>query len=122
MTLSEKIQKVWENRTQIAEGWYNQFLSNDPMIKEEIDKRLWICRSNICGHYDSEGKPENAVMPGSPSCAICKCNIGMKTACMSCHCALQEIGQKALWGAVMTADQENAARAEQYNNQFKPKQ
>lgn len=88
MDLQEKLQKIWKSRHQIAEAMFNQYLSNDKDIKEEIARRLSICEANTCGYWDATGTSEKLVMKGKPGCTGCGCNGELKTACMSCHCYL----------------------------------
>ncbi len=88
MTLKETLQLAWNNRHQIADGFYNTYLSSKPHIQEEAARRKALCESNQCGYYDKEGKPETAAVPGKPACMICHCNIELKTACTYCWCAL----------------------------------
>jgi hypothetical protein len=106
MTLKEIFQLAWQNGNKIAEGTINYFLPYNAEIKKEAERRLSICRTNICGYYDKDGKPGNAVIVGKPSCSICMCNDNIKTNCMSCNCALEDIGSTPLWTAIMNEKQE----------------
>lgn len=118
MTLKEKFQKAWENRSEIAGALYNTYISSDAEIKEESARRRSICESNVCGYYDTEGKPENSVIPGKPSCSICMCNIVVKSNCRNCWCALKDINQSPLWEEMTTADQEKELNETIYYKQF----
>lgn len=116
MNLKEKIQKIWENKEKIAEGLFNEWLSSSKEVKEEIDRRVAICQSNECGHYDAEGIGDNVVVQGKPACGVCGCNIPTKPACMSCTCSLVDIGKNPLWGAIMTQEQEDMITAQMQEN------
>lgn len=118
MELREKLRIAWENRHQIAEGFYNKYLSLDPDIRAEAARRKQICESNQCGHYDKDGKPENSILPGKPSCDICHCNIDIKVNCMQCWCALRDIQQPELWSPVITEEQEKHIAEIRYQEQF----
>jgi hypothetical protein len=106
MTWADKLAKAWQNRNQIAEGFYNLYISHRESIKEEAARRLSICESNQCGYWDATGTHENLFVKGEPGCTGCGCNGKLKTACMSCHCYLRDIGKMPLWDAVMTPEQE----------------
>lgn len=113
MTLTEKIQLAWKNRhqiPQIAEGFFNAYMSLNRDIQEQVKVRKEICESNVCGHYDAEGKGDNVILSGKPACDICGCNIPAKPACLSCTCSLIDIGETPLWSAVMTQEQEDDIR------------
>jgi len=119
MKLTEKIQKAWENKTQIASGLWNLYVNNKSEFEEEFQQRKLLCESNQCGYYDAEGKPENSVIPGKPSCKVCTCNIDIKTHCAECYCALKDIGLNPLWVAIMTEEQSKEIRQKEYEEQFK---
>lgn len=122
MQLRETLKLAWENRTQIANGFYNTYLSHKPEIDTEIARRKTICESNVCGKYDAIGIPETSAIPGQPSCSVCHCNIKLKTACTYCWCALKDLGQEPLWDKLMEKDQDDNINAQNYENQFKLKQ
>jgi len=104
MTLREKLQKAWDNKAQIAEGFYNTYISSDQEIKDEIERRKNICKG--CEYYDSEGKVEIVVVKGEPGCMLCGCNISMFTACMSCTCSAPKLGLQPRWSSVVSPEQE----------------
>lgn len=118
MNWGEKLKLAWENKDQIADGFYHTYISHKPEIDAEATRRKTICESNICGYYDKDGKPENAMVVGKPSCSICKCNIDMKTHCTYCWCALRDIGQSELWSEIMTKQQDDEINTIQYQKQF----
>lgn len=129
MKLRETIQKIWENKSEIAEGFYNRYLSMDKDIKEEAARRLTICKQNTCGYWDETGTHERLAIKGSPGCTGCGCNGEMKTNCMSCQCYLGDInpdtGQPRsipLWEAVLTDEQDKHIGQITYENQFKKKE
>lgn len=128
MSLKEKLQKAWENREQIAEGFYNAYLSHDQEIKEEGARRYSICEANTCGLWDSTGTSGKVAIPGQSGCTLCGCNGRLKTSCMQCQCALGDTdpatGQPygiPLWLAVSTPDQEKEVNAIKYVRQFDKK-
>lgn len=128
MNLREKLQKAWENRNQIAEGFYNTYISHDQEIKEEAARRLAICQSNACGLWDSTGTSENLVVKGEGGCTLCGCNGKLKTAAMQVQCALGDNDPATgkpygtpLWLAVTTEEQEKEVNAIQYQKQFEQK-
>jgi hypothetical protein len=69
------------------------------MIAQE---RLDICRSNVCGYHDPEGKSEKAVSKGSESCAACGCRLDWKTRSLSSNCGLEVLNMTPLWTAYTT--------------------
>jgi len=121
MTLIEKLKLAWEKREQIADGLYHTYISHKPEIDQEIARRKAICESNVCGYYDKEGKPENAVITGKPSCSICKCNKDLKAACKWCYCALRDIDKEPLWEEMMTKEQDDEINKIEYKKQFENK-
>jgi len=118
MSLTEKLQTLWKNKSQIAEGFYNTYVSMSSEIEAEGNRRLEICRSNVCGLYDKDGSSEKAFKKGEESCGGCGCLINIKKNCMSCSCYLKDIGQTPLWEAVMTEEQQKEVDAIAYKKQF----
>ncbi len=110
MKLTEILKKAWDNLPQIAEGFYNAYVSQNKEIREEVMRRKAICEINVCGHYDAEGAGDNVILPGKPACGLCGCNIPAKPACLSCTCSLADIFEEPLWGPVMTQEQEDHLR------------
>ena len=121
MNLKEKLKKAWENKTAIAEGFYNTYISHDKEIQEEADRRLAICESNVCGYWDSTGQSDKLVMKGSPGCTGCGCNGKMKVNCMACYCYLKDIGETPLWDSLITEDMDKEINTVQYRKQFEKK-
>lgn len=116
--LRENLQKAWENKGQIAEGFWNAYISQDKEIKEEIQRRLEICQTNECGYYDPKGEGEKIVMKGHPGCNACGCTLPAKAACMSCSCGLTAIGLPPKWEPFMTEEQEKEIQTINYRKQF----
>lgn len=87
-----KIKKAWRNKWKILEGlWYNHvvFLFNKKhWAAYEVEQRRAICAK--CPLLDKEGKGENVLLPGLPSCGVCGCNIKELTACLSCECSYED--------------------------------
>jgi hypothetical protein len=121
MTLREKLQKAWDNRSQIAEGIYNTYLSLDPEIKAEAARRLEICQANTCGLWDSTGTSPKLVIQGKPGCTGCGCEGTYKVNCMKCWCSLKDIGQPPLWDAITTEEMDKEIAQKQWEEQFKNK-
>lgn len=117
MKLKDKLQKVWENKALIAEGFYNEYISSDKGIKDEIERRRAICRG--CEYYDGTGTKEIIVVKGQPGCLLCGCNITMLSASMAAQCSTPKIGLKARWEPLLTEEQEKHIQEIQYHNQFK---
>lgn len=121
MKLIETLKLAWENRNEIAEGFYNTYLSLDKEMEQEAQRRIQICESNTCGYYDKEGKPETSAIPGEPACSICHCNINLMCHSMMKTCSLEKIGQTPLWEAVTTEEQEKHVGQKKWEEQFKKK-
>lgn len=112
MTWKERLQTTWNNRHQIAEGFYNTYIASSEEIKQEAKRRMEICRTNQCGLYNPEGIDDNklkAIIPGSESCGGCGCVLEAKAHCMSCRCHLGDVEQMPLWDRVLTKEQEDFA-------------
>jgi hypothetical protein len=74
-------------------------------IKSIAQERLKICKT--CVHFDPTGDSGKLFVPGKPGCTICGCNATLKTHCLSCNCALPDIGEEPLWKAVMSQEAED---------------
>lgn len=123
MNLRDKLQSIWDNRDkirdnagQIAEGWYNRWISHNEEIKAEAQRRMDICKG--CEYYNKEGDKEIVVVKGQPACLLCGCNIGYLTAAMSATCSATKIGLPARWEAIMTEEQAKEVNAIEYKKQF----
>ncbi len=121
MKLLETLKLAWENRSEIAEGFYNTYLSLDKEMKQEAQRRKEICESNVCGHYDKEGKAETSAIPGEPACNICHCNTLLMVHAMEKTCSLKMLEQEPLWTAVTTNEMEKEVGQRRYEEQFKKK-
>lgn len=155
MNWSDTLKLAWEKRGEIANGFYNTYISHKPEIDAEALRRKTICESNVCGLYDAIGKPETSSVPGKPACSKCHCNIDMKSHCTYCYCALLDgqleklrelqpetntmdidicqqrikvlqeqgidIGPDPLWNRIMTKEQDDTVKAQEYTNQFQNK-
>jgi hypothetical protein len=102
----QKLQTVWRSKEKIAEGFYNVYINHDTDIQKTIEERIAICESNQCGYYDAAGTGERVALKGQPACGLCGCNKKLKAGCLSCRCALADIGKIPLWEAVLTPEQE----------------
>lgn len=122
MRLKETLKLAWENRKDIVEGFYNTYISLDKEMEQEAQRRKAICESNICGHYDKEGKPETSAIVGKPACSICHCNIELMVHSMEKSCSLGQLeGQHPLWDAITTNEQEKEVGQLKYEKQYQPK-
>lgn len=119
MNLIEKLQTAWKNKSVIAEGFYNAYVSSNEEIKAEALRRLTICRTNACGHHDPKGESEKAVFKGKESCGGCGCDLYAKCHAMSISCYLKDIGEQPLWEAIITPEQEQEVQQKLYEEQFK---
>lgn len=117
MKLKDKLQKIWENKAQIAEGLYNEYVSHSQEIAEEKERRRGVCKG--CEYYDPQGKGEIVVVKGEPGCLLCGCNITFLTASMSSQCSAPKIGLKPRWEALLTEEQSKEINAIEYKQQFK---
>ncbi len=115
--LKKKLQKAWENRAHIAEGFYNEYISSNEEIKAETERRRAICKG--CEYYDPTGTKEIIMVKGEPGCLLCGCNEKLMTASMSHQCTAPKIGLPARWEAMITGEQETEINTQQYKNQFK---
>lgn len=105
-TWIEKLKTAWRSKEKIAEGIYNVYLNHKGDIQKTIADRVAICESNVCGYYDAAGEGDNVALKGQPACGLCGCNKLLKAGCLSCTCALRDIGKMPLWEAVLTPEQE----------------
>jgi len=119
MTIREKLQKAWDNRASIADGFFHAYISCSPELEQEAQRRLAICKANTCGYWDETGTSDKLVEQGKPGCTGCGCEGMKKTHCFSCHCYLKDIGQEPLWDSVVTSEQENTANQKIWEQQFK---
>lgn len=121
MELLETLKLAWENKGDIAEGFYNTYISLDKEMKEEAQRRKEICEFNICGYYDKEGKPETSAIPGEPACSICHCNTKLMVHAMEKTCSLAKLDKEPLWTAITTNEQEKEVAELRYRKQFEKK-
>lgn len=121
MKLRETLKLAWENKGSIAEGFYNTYISLDKEMQQEAERRKRICESNICGHYDKEGKLETSTIPGQPSCSICHCNIKLMVHSMEKTCSLEKLEQEPLWTAVTDNEMEKTVGQLKWEKQFQYK-
>lgn len=101
--------------------WYNHvvFLFNKKHWAFKIVKsRRKDCFS--CPYFDPYGESKNAIIPGTPSCSICGCNIFEKTASLSSECAKVELGLEPEWGpakkTMLQDELEHKLTVEDYKN------
>lgn len=114
--LKEILQKAWENREQIAEGFYNAYISQDTEIKAEAERRMSICQK--CEYYDVTGTKEIVVVKGQPACLLCGCNSSLMCHSMSSKCSVYKIGLSLRWDSVTNDEQEKAFNEVAYKKQF----
>lgn len=99
----DKIKAIVKNKTQILEGIKNTVFKTEH-TEEVASARMDICKTNVCGYYDPEGKSEKAVIKGQPSCGACGCSLELKTRCMSCKCGLETLNKIPLWVEMVGED------------------
>ena len=124
MTLKERLQIAWKNKSQIAEGLYNAYIQCSPEIKAEYERRIVICRENKCQFYNPTGVNTGmlkAVVPGIESCGGCGCVLQGKTHLPSAYCWLKDIQQTPLWTELLTPAQDKELNAILYRKQFENK-
>lgn len=109
--MQENFKRIWNNKSKILEGMKNT-LFRTRIVEETAAERLAICQSNVCGHYDQEGTSEKVILKGQPACSICGCTLSVKTRCMSCSCALDELSITPLWEAKLTQEEEDSLNSE----------
>lgn len=119
--IKENLKLAWDRRDQIAEGLYNTYLNHKPEIAEEAERRRKLCEEGTCGFYDGTGTNPRLVVKNQPGCVLCRCNINIKSNCMSCHCSLQDIGETPKWTELMTPDMEKEINEKNYLSQFNKK-
>src|SRR5690242_5984590 len=105
--MAQKLKKIWKNRRKIFEGILNTYFPS-VYVKKVAERRLAICKSNLCGHYDEMGKSDICVVKGKGCCDLCGCNDNYKTHSLSSACSLKDVGKDPLWEAEMTYDYEQA--------------
>ncbi len=96
----ENFKKAWDNRGDILDGVKNSIFVNN-QIEALYEERNEICKSNVCGYYDPEGRSEAAVFPGERSCAACGCKLEWKLRAPGSNCGLEVKGKTPLWRAVI---------------------
>lgn len=70
--------EIYKNRSNIIAGVVNSIIKQSN-IESLAQKRIAICRTNVCGFHDPNGTSEKAVVKGSESCAECGCKLAWKT-------------------------------------------
>lgn len=93
-----RILYVIKNLPSIIRGFFNFYFGRHAEIRRE---RLFICRTNECGHYDAKGESELAFVPGKESCGACGCVLKAKTSDMQAYCTMKDFGKPAYWDAVL---------------------
>lgn len=104
-----KIKIAWKNRKKIIEGIWNNYFPN-AYVERVAEKRLKICRSNMCGYYDKWGESEAAFIKGFEACASCGCKLSYATRSLSKECGISEKGLPPLWGSEMNEQEEDEFR------------
>ena len=112
LSLVDKLQIAWANRSQIVEGFANYYFSHDKELIAEAQRRLQICQSNVCGYFDSDGTSGQVVVAGEPGCKICHC-VAMVKVCnpsVACSLIMLDPPQEPLWGVIITHEQNEEIR------------
>ena len=96
------IPKGLGNPTQVLEGWINAYkLDNNQLSDKDIEKiisRRVICETCPLNSINAKTSKEYKELYGENykssvdylHCSICSCFISKKTACLTCHCGLEE--------------------------------
>ena len=103
------IKKIWKKHREILEGITNATFKNEH-VEQIAELRKQICETNVCGHYDAEGKSEICYFPGNPCCSACGCKLSWKQRSLSDSCGLKDLGKDPLWESVMTDQDEKEFR------------
>src|SRR5438128_1072308 len=101
-TLKQKLQQIWDNKAQIAEGFMNALFS-DNLIEEMAAHRMSICRE--CKLFDNGEDNSACIMPGTQPCCNrakggCGCSLYLKTRSVSSNCP------RGHWEALMSEQEE----------------
>lgn len=95
--------RVWKEKDQIFDGIRNSVFKKEH-IEEVSEARLTICKSNVCGQYDTVGT-SCAVKGTQPCCAACGCSMKLKSRSLASKCP------KGYWGPEVTPEEEFHIRA-----------
>lgn len=87
---------IWKSRRSILEGMRMYYFPK-AYVEKIANKRLNICKTNICGFYDELGVQETTIVKGQTSCANCGCVLKFKTRSLSSACPLTEKGFEGYW-------------------------
>lgn len=104
-----RLKTIWKNKFKILEGIWNNWFPNN-YVEKVAERRLKICRSNLCGYYDEYGTFEAAFVKNSESCGSCGCKLSYAVRSLSKECGLTEKGLPPLWDAEMTEKEEEIFR------------
>lgn len=91
--------EIWKKRGKIFEGIRNAIFQRED-VEVIASERISICRSNVCGYHDPEGRSPAAVVRGAESCGSCGCKLSWKTRALSDACP------EGFWEAVLTEAEE----------------
>lgn len=100
-----KIKVIWKNKHKIITGIWNSWFPS-LFVKRVANRRIKICRSNQCGHYDAHGESSKCYVAYSECCDACGCKLKWATHSLSKTCGLVELGEEPLWKAEMTEKEE----------------
>ena len=73
-------------------------------------KRLEICKSNVCQNYLPLGDKEICVKQRSGCCGLCGCNDLYKVHSLSSYCTLKDFGKEPLWDVELSVSEEKKFR------------
>lgn len=104
-----RLLKVWKNKWKILEGIRYTWFPNK-YVEVIAAKRLEICKTNVCGHYNAAGDKAICYVKGKGCCDLCGCNDNYKTHSLSSACSLKDHGRYPLWDAELTEEEEKKFR------------
>ncbi len=105
----KKLLTIWKNKWKIVEGIRYTWFPNK-YVEAIAQKRVAICKTNQCGHYEEKGVSDICVKKGSGCCNLCGCNDFYKGRSLSSACSLKEQGKYPLWDVEMTEEEEKKFR------------
>lgn len=107
--MAEKLKTIWKNKKKIFDGVWNTWFPTK-YVERIAERRLAICRSNVCGYYDPIGSDIKCIKPGSGCCSGCGCNDRYKVHSLSSYCYLKDLSLTPLWDTEMTEKEEKMFR------------
>ncbi len=100
------IPKGLEHPEKVLEGWISEYkLENNKLPEEDVRKileRRAICETCPLNSINAKTSPEYKELYGKnyknsadyKHCSICSCPLLQKSACLTCHCGLEEYNKE----------------------------